>query len=103
MNKLVKTCELYDCQVPYLKDFFNSFEYPWEMLPKIKDLIASLLESGIEGFTELRTLELHWATCIDLQPLAKCRKLERLLICANSVTSTWVLDGLSNLSDCQIL
>lgn len=54
MNKLVKTCELYDCQVPYLKDFFNSFEYPWEMLPKIKDLIASLLESGIEGFTELK-------------------------------------------------
>lgn len=54
MNKLVKTSELYDCQVPYLKDFFNSFEYPWEMLPKIKDLIASLLESGIEGFTELK-------------------------------------------------
>lgn len=54
MNKLVKTSELYDCQVPYLKDFFNSFEYPWEMIPKIKDLIASLLESGIEGFTELK-------------------------------------------------
>ena len=54
MNKLVKTSELYDCQVPYLKDFFNSFEYPWEMLPKIKDLIVSLIDSGIEGFTELK-------------------------------------------------
>ncbi len=52
MNKLVKTAELYDCNVPYLKDLFNECEYPWEMLPKIKEAIASLLESGIEGFTE---------------------------------------------------
>ena len=54
MNKLVKTKELYDCNVPYLKDLFESSEYPWEMLPKIKDLIASLLETGIEGFTLLK-------------------------------------------------
>ncbi len=52
MNKLVKTAELYDCKVPYLKDLFDSCEYPWEMLPKIKEVIASLLESGIDGFTE---------------------------------------------------
>ncbi len=52
MNKLVKTAELYDCKVPYLKDLFASCEYPWEMLPKIKDVIAKLLESGIEGFSE---------------------------------------------------
>ena len=54
MNKLVKTKELYDCNVPYLKDLFESSEYPWEMLPKIKDLIASHLETGIEGFTLLK-------------------------------------------------
>lgn len=54
MNKSVKTCELYDCKVPYLKELFESCEYPWEMLPKIKDLIADLLESGIEGFTLLK-------------------------------------------------
>ena len=54
MNKLVKTKDLFDCKVPYLKDFFDSYEYPWEMLPNIKDLIASRLESGIEGFTELK-------------------------------------------------
>lgn len=54
MNKLVKTKELYDCNVPYLKGLFESSEYPWEMLPKIKDLIASLLETGIEGFTLLK-------------------------------------------------
>ena len=54
MNKSVKTKDLYNCQVPYLKELFETSEYPWEMLPKIKDLIAFLLESGIEGFTELK-------------------------------------------------
>ncbi len=54
MNKLVKTSELYECNVPYLKDLFNSCEYPWEMLPKIKELIAELLNTGIPDFTELK-------------------------------------------------
>lgn len=54
MDKLVKTKDLYDCKVDYLKDLFDSSEYPWEMLPKIKDVIAELLETGIEGFTELK-------------------------------------------------
>lgn len=54
MNKAVKTSELYECNVPYLKELFSECEYPWEMLPKIKDLLNSLLESGIEGFTELK-------------------------------------------------
>ena len=54
MDKLVKTKDLYDCRVPYLKELFETSEYPWEMLPKIKDVIASLLKTGIEGFTELK-------------------------------------------------
>lgn len=54
MNKAVKTSELYECNVPYLKELFSQCEYPWEMLPKIKELLNSLLESGIEGFTELK-------------------------------------------------
>ena len=54
MNKLVKTKDLYDCSVPYLKDFFDAHEYPWEMLPKIKDLILSLIEKGLPDFTELK-------------------------------------------------
>lgn len=54
MDKLVKTKDLYDCKVDYLKDLFDSCEYPWQMLPKIKELIADLLESGIPDFTELK-------------------------------------------------
>lgn len=54
MDKLVKTKDLYDCKVPYLKELFETSEYPWEMLPKIKDVIAKLLETGIDGFSELK-------------------------------------------------
>ena len=53
MNKCVKTAELYDCKVSYLADFFSQHEYPWEMLPKIKTYIKTLLETGIDGYTEL--------------------------------------------------
>ena len=55
MNKLVKTAELYECNVPYLKELFESCEYPWEMLGKIKDLCKTLIEQGIEGFSEIET------------------------------------------------
>ncbi len=51
MNKLVKTKDLYDCKTPYLKELFDSAEYPWEMLPKIKDYILALINKGIEGYT----------------------------------------------------
>ena len=54
MVKLVKTADLYDCQVPYLKDLFDSCVYPWEMLPKIKDHILALIEAGLPEFTELK-------------------------------------------------
>ncbi len=54
MKSSVKTVDLYECNVPYLKDLFENSEYPWEMLPKIKDLIAELLKSGMDGFTELK-------------------------------------------------
>ncbi len=54
MKKLVKTKDLYECNVPYLKDLFESSEYPWDMLSKIKDLCNDLVQKGIEGFTEIK-------------------------------------------------
>lgn len=53
MNKYVKTSELYECETPYLKELFDSCEYPWEILPKIKDYIKALIAKGIPGFTEI--------------------------------------------------
>ncbi len=54
MNKYVKTSELFECNVPYLKKLFYACEYPWEMLPKIKKLIFELLSKGISDFTEIK-------------------------------------------------
>ena len=52
MNKQVKTNELFNCTTEYLIPLFNSCEYPWEMLPKIKEYILSLIEKGIDGYTK---------------------------------------------------
>ncbi len=51
MAKCVKTKELFDCQVSYLKELFEGAEYPWEMLPKIKDYAKKLIAEGIDGYT----------------------------------------------------
>ena len=51
MKKAVKTSELFDCKNPYIKELFDGAEYPWEMLPKIKEYALSLIEKGIEGYT----------------------------------------------------
>ena len=53
MNKKVKTEELFECRTSYLKALFDSAEYPWEMLPKIKDYIVSLIENELDGFEEI--------------------------------------------------
>lgn len=53
MKKCVKTQELFDCKTPYLKDLFESSEYPWDVLPKIKEYINELIEKGIDGFAEI--------------------------------------------------
>ena len=53
MDKKVKTKELFDCTVPYLVSLFEENEYPWEMLPKIKDLAKKIIDEGIEGYTLL--------------------------------------------------
>lgn len=53
LSDLIKTSDLFCCDVPYLKDFFAKAKYPWEMLPKIKDHIKSLIENGLHGFDEI--------------------------------------------------
>ncbi len=51
MTDKIKISDLYDCRPPYLKELFDSCEYPWELLPLIKEHIAELIRNGIEGFT----------------------------------------------------
>ena len=53
-KKAVKTKDLFNVDIPFLKEFFDKYEYPWEMLPHIKELIKDLLEKGIPGYTLLK-------------------------------------------------
>ena len=54
MDKLVRIDELFESFPDYLSDFFKSAEYPWELLPKIKEFSLDLLEKRIEGYTLLK-------------------------------------------------
>ena len=54
MNKLnIKTKELFENIPGYLKPYFDAAEYPWEILPKIKEIVANLQQNGLEGYTFL--------------------------------------------------
>lgn len=50
MNKKVKTKELFECKNEYITPLFENSEYPWEILPKIKEYILSVIEKGINGY-----------------------------------------------------
>jgi len=54
VNKLnIKTKDLFSTEVPYLKEVFDKSTYPWEILPQIKEIVAKVLASGLEGYHEL--------------------------------------------------
>ena len=50
MTKKVKTSELFSCKNEYLKEIFENSEYPWEILPKIKEYINDILKNGLTGY-----------------------------------------------------
>ena len=52
VNKLnIKTVELFEnVDVPFLKEEFANATYPWELLPKIKEIVKRALESGLDGY-----------------------------------------------------
>ncbi len=53
MNNPLKTKELFDCPVSYLKELFGQCEYPWEMLPKIGEYIKKISKALPDGYTEI--------------------------------------------------
>ena len=54
MNKLVKIKDLYSHFPDYLAPLFESAEYPWELLPKIKEYARRLIEEKPEGYTLIK-------------------------------------------------
>ena len=50
MNKLnIKTSELFTTECPFLKEVFEKSTYPWEILPQIKEIVAKVVATGLEG------------------------------------------------------
>lgn len=53
VNNGIRTADLFDCRVPYLRELFAACEYPWELLPRIGEWIAGLPAAALDGFTEV--------------------------------------------------
>ena len=53
-KKCVLTKELYECDIPFLKEEFEKTTYPWELLPRIKEIIKKALETGLPGYHLLK-------------------------------------------------
>ncbi|MBR2871207.1 MAG: UDP-N-acetylglucosamine pyrophosphorylase [Clostridia bacterium] len=49
----MKTKDLFNCEIEYLKELFNE-EFPWSILPNIKDFIYNFQKNGAPGFFELK-------------------------------------------------
>ncbi len=52
-SKQVRTKDLFDCQNDLLKTLFETNEYPWEILAKIKEFVKDFVASGGKGFQEI--------------------------------------------------
>ncbi len=50
---MVKTNELFDCQVEYLKPLFKGCEYPWQILDGLSEYIERLKNDIPLGFVEI--------------------------------------------------
>ncbi len=53
MENSLKCQSLFTLGSVLLKELFDEFNYPWEVLPALKQYILSLTEKGIDGYTRL--------------------------------------------------
>ena len=50
MNKKVKTNELFESINKYIYPLFENAEYPWEVLPRIKEYVQTIIKNGMERY-----------------------------------------------------
>lgn len=53
-KKAVLTKDLFECDIPYLKEEFEKTTYPWELLPRIKEIVKKVLIEGLPGYHLLK-------------------------------------------------
>lgn len=52
-NTSVYTKDLFDCRTDYVSSLFVESVYPWEIIPKIKELVNRLVVQGLPGFEKI--------------------------------------------------
>jgi len=53
VNNFIKNKNLFDCKNKILKDFFDKFEYPWQLISELKNFIQNIILSGLKGYIEI--------------------------------------------------
>ena len=53
MNNAIKCQQLFAFDSKLFKEIFALFEYPWQILPHLKDIICTVIESGLDGYEML--------------------------------------------------
>ncbi len=51
---MIKNTELFDFKNSIAAPLFEKYEYPWEILPDIKEFILNLTKKGLEDYEEIR-------------------------------------------------
>ena len=54
MYKSVKNIDLFECNNKLITPLFENKEYPWDILKALKEYINQLINSALEGFTEIQ-------------------------------------------------
>lgn len=48
----IRAADLFSPDISYIAPLFEGIEFPWEILPRIKEYVKKLVSVGIDGFTE---------------------------------------------------
>ncbi len=54
MKRCIRVDELFAHFPEYIAPLFDGCEYPWQAVPRIRDYVSSLTESGLPGFLEYK-------------------------------------------------
>ncbi len=54
MDRKVRIRDLFESTPPYLTELFESCEFPWQLLPLIKEYVKELVSGKVCGFSEIQ-------------------------------------------------
>ena len=54
LSEEIKISQLFETDGFFLGSVFSGHEYPWQLLPSLKEYLLSVISRGIEGYTEIK-------------------------------------------------